>query len=108
MARGSRHGDRIARAQRRAGNDVDGLFRERLAVARGAAVGRQMDREAVPRERRGQRLGREQMAAGPAGGDEHRRAARLRHQAVLGTSGMSADKWPRGRSRVSAISMPMP
>ena len=87
---------------------MDRLFRERLAVARRAAVGRQMDHEAVPRERRGQRLGREKMAAGPTGGEEHRRAIRLRHQAVLGTSGMSADKWPRGRSRVNAISMPMP
>ncbi len=79
-ASGSRERDRIARAQRRAGDDVDGLVGEGAAIARRAPIGREMNREAALHQRRRQRLGRKQMTAGPAGRDQHRRAGRLGHQ----------------------------
>jgi hypothetical protein len=50
---GSCCGNRIARTQGRAGNDMDRVVRERLAVARGTAIRRQMHRDAAPCQRRG-------------------------------------------------------
>ncbi len=81
---------------------------ECAAVAGRAHVGREMDGNAAPYEHGRERFRGKQMAASPAGRDEHPRA-RLRHQAGLpaGTRPPSANR-ALGRSRVSAISIPMP
>ena len=55
---------------------MDGFIDERPAIARGAAVGCQMDGDAALDQRRRERFGREQMPARPAGRDEDRRPAR--------------------------------
>ena len=82
-AAGPRQRERIAAADRRARDDVDAGRRERAGVARGARVGHQLDRDAALAERRRQRLGRKQMAAGAAGGDQHARLApAVGHHAV--------------------------
>ena len=74
-------------------------------------IGREIDRDAAARERIRQRLGRKQMPAGPAGGEQHQRGGGIIHQAGLPTEARlpSPDNNSvRGRSRVKASSMPMP
>ena len=84
-----------------------------FAVARGPLVGREIDRDTAAGERRRQRLGRKQVAAGAAGRDQHERRAvacirpRAPEQAAASPELRRAVR-ARGRSRVSASSMPMP
>ena len=78
------------------------------AIARRPPVGREMNGDAALGQRRRERLGREQMAARPTGRNEHRRPARFLHQMPRPASTMSPESCARGRSRVSATSMPMP
>ena len=109
---GKRHGDRIARAQCRAGDDVDRLIGEAAAKPRRTAVGDEVNRDAAFGQDGGKRLGRKQMPARAAGRNEHRSAARhlvsVWHHTGLAASIMSPVSLARGRSRVSATSMPMP
>ena len=83
-----------------------------LAVAFGAVIGGEIDGDAAAVERLRQRFGGKQMAAGPAGGEQHeRRAARSASHRAPGAAAAgtgSAGNSVRGRSRVSASSMPMP
>ena len=92
--------------------------RKRGPIAGGTLVGRKLDRNATFRERDGERLCREQMAAGASRRDHDERTG-IRHQAVLPamTTGGSlrlgrgsgiATSAERGRSRVKASNMPMP
>ena len=105
---GLRQGNRIARPQRGACDHVHGLVDEGAAVARGAPVGRKMHRDAARNERGGERLGGKQMPARSAGRHKNRRTAAGEHQAALGASMGPPERCACGRSRVSAISMPMP
>ena len=90
--------------------------RPNSAVAGDAFVGRKLDRDAAALQHGGERLGREQMAAGAPGGDEHhRRGPRPPlascHQAglpAMATPGAFANIAARGRSRQIASSIPMP
>ena len=86
---------------------MDGLRRKRAGMTGGAGIGQQLDGDISLGQRRGQRLGGKQMAARAAGGDKD--AARS-HQAGLPAKPKSrrASISARGRSRVSASSMPMP
>ena len=90
---------------------MDGLFGKGAAIALGAPVGDEVNRDAALCQRRRERFGRKQMTARTAGRHQHRRPARRQHQAVLPPCAPSTI-WPgscaRGRSRVSATSMPMP
>ncbi len=61
-------------------NRTGGKF---AAVASAARVGREVDGDSTPRERRRERLRRKQMSAGAAGGQEHDRRAGALHQAAL-------------------------
>ncbi len=85
---------------------------EGAAKTRRAPVGRKMDSDTALGERCRKRLGRKQMTAGAAGRNEHRRhirhQARLGHQTGLPAITISPASFARGRSRVSANSMPMP
>ena len=106
---GSGHGDRIAPAQRRAGDHVNRVVGEaRRHSARPGGRSRDERRCRVDQRRR-ERFGREQMAAGPAGRDQDRRPVRPRpsHRRPA-ASEHSPESCACGRSRVSAISMPMP
>ena len=74
---------------------------------RGARVGGEIDDGAAFLQHLGQRLRREQMPAGSAGGEQHQR--RRGHQAALPSLARSGavSMAVRGCSRVSASSMPM-
>ena len=93
---------------------MDRASAESVAVARGARVGREIDGDAALGQRGGQRLGRKQMPAGAAGRDAAPSGAAVRrgHQAAAPrrqrASSRCASIAARGRSRVSASSMPMP
>ncbi len=84
----------------------------KLAVAGGALVGHEIDRDAAPHQRNGERFGRKQVPTGPARcHDNERRGILPWHQAVLPAAayalgGGSSNR--RGRSRVKAISIPIP
>ena len=84
------------------------LIDERAAIACGPPVCREMNGNAALDQGRGKGLGREQMPAGSAGCDQDRRAARRKHYAAPAASIGPAERCACGRSRVSAISMPMP
>ncbi len=107
---GARHLERTAAAQRRAGDDMDGVVGEGAAIARRALVGGEMNGDAALKQRRRQRLGRKQMAAGAAGGEQHRPPPRrsVDHARLPAATMRSSASRAVGRSRVSAISMPMP
>ena len=80
-----------------------------MPVAGRALVGREIDRDAARPERHRQRLGGKQMSAGAAGREQDER--RLAHQAAFHSGGgrsTGSSIAMRGRSRVSASSMPMP
>ena len=79
--------------------------REVVAVARCPFVRREIDLDAAPLQCIGERLGGKQMAAGSP-----RREQNERHQAVRNSGGRRSSDTiaARGRSRVSASSMPMP
>ena len=87
---------------------MDGFIDESAAIARGAPVGREVNGNAALHQRRGQRFRREQMPAGSAGRDQDRRAAGGVHHTALAASMVPPESCACGRSRVSAISMPMP
>ena len=112
--RGARERDRIACAHGVARDDVGLARREASAIALGAVIGGKIDRHAALGERRRQRLGGKQMSAGSAGREQHeRRAARVGHAGAPGGNeavarGLAQHSRVRGRSRVSASSMPMP
>jgi len=78
-----------------------------MAIARRALVGREIDLDAAPLQRVGERFGGKQMAAGSPRREQDERA---RHQAVRNSGGRRSNETiaARGRSRVSASSMPMP
>ena len=81
-----------------------------MAVARRALVGRKIDDHAAPLQRIRQRLGGKQMSAGPAGREQDERRC-IAHQAGFhsgGSRSIGSSIAMRGRSRVSASSMPMP
>jgi hypothetical protein len=89
---------------------VHGAGGKLAAVADRPRVGRQFDRDAARAERRRQRLGREQVAAGSAGGEQDD-GRDWRVQAGLpaaAKSGAPASIGARGRPRLSASSIPMP
>jgi len=86
---------------------VDEFLGERLAKSYGATVGREMNRDTSFAEYAGERRCREQMTAGPAGRDQHRRFCFI-HYAGLVANACPPVSWARGRSRVSATSMPIP
>ena len=84
------------------------LIDESAAIARSAAVSRQMHRNAALDQRRGERFGGKQMPPGSAGRHKDGRAAAGKHQTALAASTVPLGRCACGRSRVSAISMPMP
>ena len=96
----------------RAGDDVDPVVGERAAETRGAAIGDQMNRNAALIERGGKRFGGKQVTARAAGGRKHRckrfQAAPGVHHTAPAASRLPPPSLARGRSRVSATSMPMP
>ena len=71
--RRARHRDRIAAAQRVAGNDVDASRRKFLAISLCTVIGGEIDHHAAPRQRLGKRLRGKQMPAGPTGREQHQR-----------------------------------
>ncbi len=81
---------------------------KRAAIARGPAVGREMNGNSALDQSRSESLGREQVPTGSAGRDQDRRDARRQHHAALAASMSPPESCACGRSRVSAISMPMP
>ena len=89
-----------------------GLARRKIVpVARRAFVGRKIDRHAALPQRHRQRLGGKQMSAGSAGREQDERRCALAHQAGFhsgGSRSVGSSIATRGRSRVSASSMPMP
>ena len=133
--RGARQRHGVAAAHGRAGDDVNAPCRERHAVALGAFIGGEIDDDAAAAERDGERFGGKQMAAGPAGGEQHDgrivscvcrhglgrtlpdrcavdlpcRAGQDQAGRPTGTNSFwLASNSARGRSRVKASSMPMP
>ncbi len=82
--------------------------REVAAILGGPPVGREMDGDAAIHQSSRERFGREQMAAGAAGCDQDRSPVRSGRHTGLGASDISPARCACGRSRVSAISMPMP
>ena len=107
-----RQRDRIARrGSSRSGSRAIARAGKSPAVARRALVGREIDRRAARAQRLRQRFGRKQMAAGAAGGEQdERRAVAIRPSLRLGRQPLASARCiaARGRSRVSASSMPMP
>ena len=87
---------------------MHGLIDKGTAIARRPPVGSKMHRNAALDQRRGERFGGEQMPARSAGRHKHGRAAAGKHQAALAATTVPPERWACGRSRVSAISMPMP
>ena len=82
--------------------------RKVAAVARRALVRRKIDDHAAPSQRIRQGLGGKQVSAGPAGREQDER---FTHQAGFhsgGSRSAGSSIAMRGRSRVSASSMPMP
>ena len=80
-----------------------------FAITSAARVGRKLDGDITPGKGGRQRLGRKKVPAGAAGGEQHERRG-LGAQAGLPASAKPAPfaSMPaRGRSRVSASSMPM-
>ena len=101
----AREAYRIAPAQGRARDDVHGAA-GKLEMRR-SRVGGEIDDGTALQQRFCQRLRREQVSAGSAGGEQHQR--RRGHQAVLPSLARSraVSMAVRGCSRVSASSMPM-
>ena len=87
---------------------MDGLLGKGAAIALSATVGDEVNRNAALCQRRRKRFGRKQMTTRTAGRHQYRRPARRQHQAGLPPSTISPGNCARGRSRVSATSMPMP
>ncbi len=93
-------------AGRRRGRDLHDLFgRKGRGDAADARVGRQHHAGAEPLQGDGERFGREQVAAGAAGGDDD--ARRAGHRAGNADAAGRLTKAARGRRRVSAIRKPM-
>jgi hypothetical protein len=108
---GSRQRNRIASADRGARDQVDLARRKIPPVARRAFIGRKIDRDTAPPQRLRQGIGGKQMSAGPAGREQDERCCALAHQAGFHSGGnrsVGSRIATRGRSRVSASSMPMP
>ena len=95
---------------------MDRPCREVGAVAHGAIVGDEFDRDAAGGERFAQGLGREEMTAGSPGGDEHGAHAHAARPSGACASGSpaaldgTARSWStseRGRLRVTASRNPI-
>ena len=87
---------------------MNGLLGESIAETFGTPVGHEMDRNAVLVQRRCQCFRGEKMTARAASRHQHRCRAGLSHHTVLPVSTILPASCARGRSRVSATSMPMP
>ena len=92
-------------------NDMNAAGREFLAVALGPVIGCEIDGDAAAREHLRERFSRKQVAAGSARSQQNeRRATVLAHLMALPSIANSpwlARSSARGRSRVTASSIPM-